>query len=257
MSCTCFFCQFVTCMRSLLRTMQCCPGCCCKLCETIAIALAICSRFIVFALASTWRCHGHNCKSVEGITIAQVIHKREMTSRLLFANFAVSLWSLWQFAESSRSPFAIWRNCCDRFCNSQQFHHGRFLQAHSIVAIASVICGIICSRILRHAGSSQSPFCKVVDTLQSLLQGCGKKESMALKRLGGRGGRHRVLRDFLRAVLVDLGTEACGASSILEGHLGGSWDRRLEAKTEFQGTSWGRSWSASVGLEGQTSRMEA
>ena len=63
------------------------------------IAFAIRRWFIVFALASTWRRHGRDCKSVEGIAIAQAIHGREKTSRLLFANFMVSLQSLWQFAE--------------------------------------------------------------------------------------------------------------------------------------------------------------
>ena len=60
-----------------------------RVCKTIAITFAIRGRFLVFALASTWRCHIRNCKSVEGITIAQAIRGREKT--LQSASFAVSL----------------------------------------------------------------------------------------------------------------------------------------------------------------------
>ena len=67
--------KFATCMWSLSRTTQCCRGRFCELRETIAIAFALRSRFIVFALASTRRRHGRDCESVEGIAIAQAIRR--------------------------------------------------------------------------------------------------------------------------------------------------------------------------------------
>ena len=113
--------------------------------------------------------------------------------------------------KSSRSPFAISRNSCDRFRDSQQFHRGRFREhtasSQSRLRFAESLAVASCNS----RDSSRSLLCEVADTLRSLLRGRGKKESMALKRLGGRGGWRQVLRDFLRVVLrVNLGPKIGG-----------------------------------------------
>lgn len=124
----------------------------------------------------------------------------------------------------SRSPFAILRNSCDRFCDSQQFHRGRFCvhtaSSQSHLRFAESLAVASCDS----RDSSRSLFCEVADTSRSLLRGRGKRESMALKHLGGRGGWRQVLRDFLRVVLLepwDLKTEDWGPRQSLEEHLGG------------------------------------
>ena len=83
---------------------------------------------------------------------------------------------------------------------STRHHRNRVCDLRNHLRLLLVTRGIHRDRFSARSRTHRDHSCKVE----------GKKESMALKHLGGRGGWRRVLRDFLRVILVepwDLKTE--------------------------------------------------
>ena len=133
----------------------------------------------MFALASTWHHHSRDCESVESIAIARAIRRRVKTLRSLFANFAVSLRSLWQFAEVITVAFCNLVELLQSLSKFAADYHGRFRKHMASSQMHLQFAESFKVAYCNSRNSSRLFFCEaaIISTTLARLQGKGEHDS--------------------------------------------------------------------------------